>query len=144
MLTVVARMREGVDRSAAQADTDRIAAALTLEYPEVMEGWGTNVVPLHEHVVGRIRPTLLVLFGAVGLILLIACANVSNLLLARSVAREREIAVRAALGAGRWRLTRPLLIEGLLVALSGGVGGLLLAVWGTDLLIAAAPDICRG
>ncbi len=140
MLTVVARMREGVDRSAAQADTDRIAAALTLEYPEVMEGWGTNVVPLHEHVVGRIRPTLLVLFGAVGLILLIACANVSNLLLARSVAREREIAVRAALGAGRWRLTRPLLIEGLLVALSGGVGGLLLAVWGTDLLIAAAPD----
>ena len=140
MLTVVARMRDGVRRSDAQADTDRIAAGLASLYPETMAGWGTQVVPLHEHVVGDVRPALLVMFGAVGLILLIACANVANLFLASAVQRQREIAVRAALGAGRWRLIRQLLMEGVLVAFFGGVLGLLFALWGTDLLIAAAPS----
>ena len=136
---VIGRLKDGVTQAAAQAEMSAIADQLTREVPAFNTGWSANVISLNEQFVGKSRPVLLTLLGAVSLVLLIASANVANLMLVRAAGRRREFAVRAALGAGQGRLIRERLAESLVLSLGGGIAGALLAAWGVDLLVAANP-----
>ncbi len=138
-LYVVGRLKDGVSIREAQTGLSGIAAQLQTRYPETNAGWGAKIISLHEQIVGNVQRYLYVLFAAVGIVLLIACANVANLLLVRAVARQREVGVRIALGASRARLIRQFLGESVVLSLLGGSLGLILARWSLDVLVALSP-----
>ena len=138
-LSVIGRLAPGVTVEQAAQEIRTIVSRLEAQYPDINRGLKSSVVPLHEQAVGRVRAALVLLLGGVGFVLLMACVNVANLLLARSAARQKEIAVRAALGAGRSRLLAQMLAESLLLSLAGGVVGVAILVAGVRLLLAIAP-----
>jgi putative ABC transport system permease protein len=139
-VTTIARLKPGVTLESAALDMDALSQRLEHDYPDYNKGLRAKVIPLQEFVTGSIKRPLLILLGGVAFVLLIACANVANLLLVRGVSREGELAVRTALGAGRGRLIRQLVTESMVLAFAGGAAGLLLAIIGTKLLVAAAPN----
>jgi putative ABC transport system permease protein len=136
---IMGRLKDGVSLQSAQQDMDGVTKALAERYPRSNTGWGTRLVPLQEHFVGKVRPALLILAMSVALVLLLACANIANLELARAAERRREMAIRSAIGARASAVFRQLLIEGLILALLGGLLGLVLAHWSLRLLITWGP-----
>lgn len=140
VLRVLARLRSDATFERARSEMEAIGARLAAQYPEANTGVGVTLVSLKEQLVANTRTTLLVLLGAILFVLLIACANVANLLLARATAREKEMAIRSALGASRGRITRQLLTESLILSVSGGALGFLLSFWIVDVLVALSPD----
>src|SRR3954465_4343207 len=138
--SAIARLNTGIDLKQAQTRLSAINAQLARQFPETNKGWDVFVSTLHERLVREIKPSLLALLGAVEFVLLIACANVANLLLARGAARQKEIAIRAAMGASRIRVLRQMLTESILLSAIGGAAGVLLCLWLTDLLMSMLPE----
>ena len=140
-LFAIGRLKSGATATQALADMESVTQNLAAAYPDADKGTGVTMIPLKTDVVGSVRGILLVLLGAVTFVLLIACANVANLLLARATGRAREFAIRSALGAGPARVIRQLLTESILLGIAGGAIGLLLALWGTRAILVALPDV---
>jgi putative ABC transport system permease protein len=138
-LYAIGRLKDGVSMSAAQQEMDALTSALAQQYPADNKDWGVRLVPLQDYFVGKIRPALLILLTTVFLVLIIACANIANLQLARAASRRTEMAIRSAMGAPASAVLRQLMVEGLTLSLLGGLLGLLLAQWSLRLLIAASP-----
>ena len=138
---MVAKLKPGVSFDQAQSELDRLSADLRSRFPiKQTSNMNLRIEPMHDDLVADVRPQLVALMGAVVFVLLIACANVANLLLVRASARERELAVRAAIGGNRWRIVRQLVAESIVLAAVGGAAGLLLAQFGIDALIQLSPE----